>query len=75
MEKCQTYGVIKTEDGKQVGMPSSTVLNKFLGETENGKYVRITFLGKKLKAGKKKGEANSEYNDYLTEREAQGGKK
>jgi len=67
--KVQRYAVCENEEGKQVGMPSNKMVTEFFDETDKGKYVRITYEGKKLKKGKKKGEPNSEYNDYTFERE------
>lgn len=67
--KVQHYAVCENEEGKQIGMPSTKMMNEFFADVEKGKYVRITFNGKKLKKGKTKGEANSEYNDYVFEKE------
>lgn len=68
----QAYAVIEREsDSKQIGMPSNKVLNDFFSDCKPGRFVRVTYKGKKLKAGEKKlnAKGNNAYHDYLIEAE------
>lgn len=74
--KVSYNGVLETEKG-EISLPSTGMLNDFcMGDEDKedfpplkeGQYIRITFLGKKLKKDKKEGDENSTYNDYTLER-------
>jgi len=53
--------VIKTDDGKQIALPNTAVINKFFEENDitAGKYVSITYGGKIIKKGQE-GKKNPE---------------
>ena len=68
----QSFGVIEREsDKKQIAMPSSKVLNDFFAGCVKGRYVEITYKGKKLKAGQTKlnKKGNNAFHDYLIQAE------
>lgn len=60
-------------DGKifQYGLPSTKILIDFFKECRKGRYVRITYLGKKFSANEKvkKGQEPKGYHNYLIEAE------
>lgn len=73
--KMQQYAVVESEaDSKQIAMPSSKVLNDFFLKCKKGRFVSITYKGKKLKAGQTKlnKKGNNAYHDYLIEAEDEG---
>ncbi len=73
--RVQHNAVLMQESGEEIGLPSGKLLNDFFGGTDEidackkGLFVRITFLGKKLKKGKSEGDKDSVYNNFQIEKE------